>query len=100
MNNHLEFNIIFTIIAEFSKMPPRPMSATDSLDEAVDNFHQVATVLKGATSSSSSSFSVMIHNVYYTSSRLLPTPEFPTTPSSSSPSPSSSSSSSLATAAS
>ena len=28
-------------------MPPRPVSATDSLDEAVNNFHHVATTLKG-----------------------------------------------------
>ena len=28
-------------------MPPRPVSGTDSLDEAVDNFHHVATVLRG-----------------------------------------------------
>ena len=34
------------------KMPPRPVSGSDSLDEAVDNFHHVATVLRGVTSSS------------------------------------------------
>ena len=28
-------------------MPPRPVSVTDSLDEAVNNFHHVATTLKG-----------------------------------------------------
>ena len=28
-------------------MPPRPVSATDSLDEAVNNFHHMATTLKG-----------------------------------------------------
>ena len=29
------------------RMPPRPVSATDSLDEAVNNFHHMATTLKG-----------------------------------------------------